>query len=274
MTERKFITFLSDFGYTDDFVGTCHGVIKQIAPEIEIIDITHGITPQNVVQGAVVLANTLPYMPEGVILAVVDPGVGGQRKPVAIRTAQGRYLVGPDNGLLSLAAERLGGVESAVELACSAYTLARVCKTFEGRDLFSPVAAHISQGVTLEKLGAAVEAAALERVELPEPLVSGNALLATVIYVDRFGNVQLNLTREDLEEMGASLGERLEVRHGEESWMVPFVQTFADVDPEEMLVYEDSYGKIAFSINMGDAARIFEIHEGNQMRFRASQPGA
>jgi len=274
MTERKFITFLSDFGYTDDFVGTCHGVIKQLAPEVEIIDITHGITPQNVVQGAVVLANTLPYMPESVILAVVDPGVGGHRKPVAIRTNQGRYLVGPDNGLLSLAAERLGGVESAVELACSTFTLAHVCKTFEGRDLFSPVAAHISLGVTLDKLGAPLAPDSLERVELPEPLVSGNALLATVIYVDRFGNVQLNLTREDLEELGAARGGRIEVRHGEESWKVPFVETFADVEPEELLVYEDSYGKIAFSINMGDAARIFEIHEGNQMRFRSPEADA
>lgn len=274
MTEPKFITFLSDFGYNDDFVGTCHGVIKQIAPEVQIIDITHGITPQNVLQGAVVLVNTLPYMPEGVILAVVDPGVGGKRKPVAIRTTQGRYLVGPDNGLLSLAAERLGGIESAVELACSTYALPRVCKTFAGRDLFSPVAAHISRGVSLDKMGSPLAPDSLEKVELPEPLVSGNALLATVIYVDRFGNVQLNLTREDLEELGAKLGGRIEVRHGEESWKVPFVQTFADVEPEEMLVYEDSYGKIAFSINLGDAARIFQINEGNQMRFRSPEVDA
>jgi hypothetical protein len=270
----NFITFLSDFGYRDDFVGTCHGVIKMIAPEVEIIDITHGISRQNVAQGAVVLSNTLPYMPEGVILAVVDPGVGGQRKPVAIRTGQGRYLVGPDNGLLSLAAERLGGAEQAVELACSTYALPRVCKTFEGRDLFSPVAAHLSLGVELEKFGTPVDVASLSHIDLPEPLVSGKSLLATVIYIDHFGNVEFNLTKEDLEELGAKLGEPIEVRHNEESWRVPFVETFADVEPEELLAYEDSYGKIAFSVNQGDAARMFQIMEGEQLRFRVEDTAA
>lgn len=270
MAEQRFITFLSDFGCVDDFVGTCHGVIKKIAPEVQIIDITHEVPRHGVLHGAVVLANTLPYMPESVILAVVDPGVGGQRKPVAIRTAEGRYLVGPDNGLLSLAADLLGGAAEAVKLACSSYALPHVCKTFEGRDLFSPVAAHISQGVTLEKLGARLAVEDLSRVELPQPVFGDDELSATVIYVDRFGNVQLNLTSQDLQRLGAQLGGRLDVRHGEESWKVPFVETFADVDPEEILVYEDSYGKIAFSVNQGDAGRIFQITEGNQMYFKAT----
>lgn len=270
MADWKFITFLSDFGYIDDFVGTCHGVIKKIAPGAEIIDITHEVPRHGILHGAIVLANTLPYMPESVILAVVDPGVGGQRKPIAIRTAGGRYLVGPDNGLLWLAAERLGGAEEAVELACSAYALPRVCKTFEGRDLFSPVAAYISLGVTLDKLGTPVPVANLERVELPQPVWSADALSATVMYVDRFGNAQLNLTPKDLEKLGARPGDSLNVRHGEESWRVPFVETFGDVKPEEILVYEDSYGQISFSVNQGDAGRIFQITEGNQMHFKTA----
>lgn len=268
MAERKFITFLSDFGYVDDFVGTCHGVIKKIAPEVEVIDITHEVPRHGIQHGAVILANTLPYMPESVILAVVDPGVGGHRKPVAIRTAGDRYLVGPDNGLLWLAAERLGGAEEAVELACGAFTLPRVCKTFEGRDIFSPVAAHICSGVTLDKLGAPVPVEELERLELPQPVWSAGSLSAAVIYVDRFGNAQLNLTRGDLEKLGARLGDRLDVRHDDEVWLVPFVETFADVEPEELLIYEDAYGQIAFSVNQGDAGRIFQITEGDQMQFK------
>lgn len=268
MAEPKFITFLSDFGLTDDFVGTCHGVIKTIAPEVEIIDITHEIRRHNVLSGALVLKNTLPYMPQSVILAVVDPGVGGDRKPLAIRTANGRYLVGPDNGLLTLAADALGGAEAAVELACSSYSLPKVCKTFEGRDLFSPVAAHLTQGVQLEKLGAPVDVDTLQLVELPEPLMIEGGVAATVVYTDGFGNVQLNLTREELEGIGARLGNPVEVKHGEEHWQVPFVESFAGVDPENLLTYEDSYGLIAFAVNQGDAARTFQITPGDILSFR------
>ncbi|HEX2288077.1 MAG TPA: SAM-dependent chlorinase/fluorinase, partial [Gaiellaceae bacterium] len=117
------ITFLSDFGLEDDFVGTCHGVIKRIAPEVDVIDITHGIEPQSILQGAIVLANTLPYMPEGVHLAVVDPDVGGPRRALVLRTSEGRLLVGPDNGLLIPAAERVGGIEAAHEITNRRYAL-------------------------------------------------------------------------------------------------------------------------------------------------------
>ncbi|MBI5869794.1 MAG: SAM-dependent chlorinase/fluorinase [Actinobacteria bacterium] len=269
MAEHKFITFLSDFGLSDDFVGTCHGVIKKIAPEVEIIDITHGVERHDILQGAVILANAIPYLPESVTLAVVDPGVGGQRKPVAIRTSSGQYLVGPDNGLLSLAADVLGGPEAAVELACSTYSLPEVCKTFEGRDLFSPAAAHLSRGIELEKLGAPVPVDSLERLELPEPAIAGPEVTATAIYIDRFGNVQLHLSREQLEQAGASVGAMLEVQHGDEHWKVPFVRSFSDVDPEELMVYEDSYRKISFAVNQGDAAGVFQIIPGNQLSFRA-----
>ena len=148
-----FITFLSDFGLKDDFVGTCHGVIKRIAPEAQIIDITHGIEPQAVLQGALVLASTLPYMPEGVHLAVVDPGVGGDRRALALRDASGRLYVGPDNGLLVPAAEKLGGIDGAWQLTNSDYMLEPVSATFHGRDVFSPAAAHLAPGVDPAELG-------------------------------------------------------------------------------------------------------------------------
>ena len=266
-TRTRFITFLSDFGYIDDFVGTCHGVIKNIDPAIEIIDITHGVRRHDVMGGALILANTLPYMPESVILAVVDPGVGSGRRPLAVRTSQGRFLVGPDNGLLSLAARRLGGAAEAVELACSAFSLPRVCKTFEGRDLFSPVAAHISRGVPLPELGAPVALDSLNELHLPEPVLEDGAITATVIYIDRFGNVQLNLRRGQLEKAGVGIGSQLKITHDIDSWKVPFVNAYGDVDPEEILIFEDSYSNISFSVNQGDAGRMFQIEVGDELRF-------
>ncbi|MHB1003389.1 MAG: SAM hydrolase/SAM-dependent halogenase family protein, partial [Thermoleophilia bacterium] len=247
MIEQKFITFLSDFGYADDFVGTCHGVVKMLAPEVEIIDITHGIRPQGILQGALVLEQTLPYMPLSVILAVVDPGVGAGRKPVAVRTAENRFLIGPDNGLLSLAAAKLGGAVEAIELTCSPYSMARVCKTFEGRDLFAPAAAHLCRGVAIEKLGQHISTAELQQVELPAPEIAADALTATVVYVDAFGNVQLYLTEGELESTGARRGNEIEVGYGDETWKVPYVYTFADVAPGGLLVYEDSYQRITFA---------------------------
>lgn len=268
MAEPKFITFLSDFGHADDFVGTCHGVMKGIAPDTQIIDITHGIRRHDITQGAIILANTLPYMPPSVILAVVDPGVGVSRKPVAVCTDSGTHLVGPDNGLLSLAVDELGGPTEAVELACSTYSLQEVCKTFEGRDLFSPAAAHISNGVELYKLGAPLPVEELTRIKLPEVEVRDGELAAAVVYVDRFGNVQVHLSRQELENLGAKMGGKLEIRVGEEVLSVPYVHSFAEVPPEGLLLYEDSYRKISFAINQGDAARTFQIGVGDRLLFK------
>jgi len=176
-----FITFLSDFGLQDDFVGTCHGVIKSIAPEVQIIDVTHGISPQHVLQVALVLANTTPYMPSGVHLAVVDPGVGSSRRPLAMRSGDGRLFVGPDNGLLLPAAERLGGIAAVHELANADYALDIVSRTFHGRDLFAPAAAHLASGVELELLGPPVAVDALARLDLPEPEIGESRIRATVL---------------------------------------------------------------------------------------------
>ena len=172
------ITFLTDFGLQDDFVGTCHGVIATIAPDARVIDVTHGIRPGHVLQGALVLANTLPYMPAGVHLAVVDPGVGSSRRALALRDGEGRLYVGPDNGLLLPAAERFGGVAEAHELANPEYSLQPVSRTFHGRDLFSPAAAHLAAGVALEELGPPVDPDELVRLELPQPEVGQNRIRA------------------------------------------------------------------------------------------------
>jgi S-adenosylmethionine hydrolase len=266
------ITFLSDFGLQDDFVGTCHGVIKRIAPEAEIIDITHGIPPQHVLQGALVLCNTLPYMPEGIHLAVVDPGVGGQRRPLALRTGVGRILVGPDNGLLIPSADTLGGIDAAHELANPDYALDTVSRTFHGRDLFSPAAAHLACGVALEELGPPVDPQALVRLDVPEPDVGQNRIRATVLYVDRFGNTQLNLTREDLEQADVLPGVTVELELALERYYAVTARTFADARPGDIILYEDAYRNVSIAINGGSAAEMFGIGPGQEVRINLRTP--
>ena len=205
------ITFLTDFGLQDDFVGTCHGVIATIAPDARVIDVTHGVRPGHVLQGALVLANTLPYTPAGVHLAVVDPGVGSGRRALALRDEQGRFHVGPDNGLLLPAVDAFGGVAEAHELANADYSLQPVARTFHGRDLFAPAAAHLAAGVPLEELGPPLDPDALVRVEIPQPEVGQNRIRAVALVVDRFGNVALNLRREQLEQADLAAGTRVEI---------------------------------------------------------------
>jgi S-adenosylmethionine hydrolase len=267
-----FVTFLSDFGLQDDFVGTCHGVIKRIAPDVQIIDVTHGISPQHVLQGALVLANTTPYMPEGVHLAVVDPGVGSHRRPLALRSGDGRLFVGPDNGLLVPAAERQGGIDAVHELANADYALDNVSRTFHGRDLFAPAAAHLASGVSIEQLGPPLAADALARLDLPAPEIGENRIRATVVYIDRFGNVQLNLTREHLQQAEVVPGTTVELELGLERYYAVAARTFADARAGDVILYEDSYRNIALAISGGDAASLFAAAPGQDVRIWLRQP--
>jgi S-adenosylmethionine hydrolase len=262
----SFITFLTDFGLQDDFVGTCHGVMKRIAPEVEIIDITHGIAPQAVLQGALTLANTLPFMPEGVHLAVVDPGVGGARRALALRDGQGRIYVGPDNGLLIPAAEKLGGITEAHELANPEYALESVSRTFHGRDLFSPAAAHLALGVPLSELGPPIDPDALARLDIPQPDVGTTRIHSTVLSIDRFGNIGLNLDRTHLDKAGVVPGTRVELLAGPERYYAIAARTFADARPGDIILYEDAYRNISIAINGGNAAEMFGIKEGQDVR--------
>jgi S-adenosyl-L-methionine hydrolase (adenosine-forming) len=266
------ITFLSDFGLQDAFVGTCHGVMKRIAPDAQIIDITHGIPPQQVLQGALVLANTLQYMPEGVHLAVVDPGVGSHRRALVVRTGDGRLLVGPDNGLLLVAADGLGGVAEAYELANPEYALDNVSRTFHGRDLFSPAAAHLALGVEPARLGPPIDPQALVRLDLSEPEVGQNRIRAIVLYVDHFGNMQLNLKRTDLEQAGVLPGVTVELELALERYFAVAARTFADARPGDIILYEDSFGNIAIAISGGSAAALFGAAASDEVRIHLRTP--
>ncbi len=262
----RFITFLTDFGLQDDFVGTCHGVIKRIAPDAEIIDITHGIPPQGVLQGALTLANALPFFPVGVHLAVVDPGVGGARRALALRDNEGRVHVGPDNGLLIPAAEKFGGIAEARELTNPEYALESVSRTFHGRDLFAPAAAHLALGVELAALGPPIAPDALARLDLPEPELGTARIRATVLAIDRFGNVQLNVNRSHADEVGIVPGTRVELQAGAERYYAVAARTFADARPGDLILYEDAYRNLSIAISGGNAAAMLGLAAGREVR--------
>ena len=274
-----FVTFLTDFGLEDDFVGTCHGVIKRIAPDVQIIDITHGIYRGRILQGALALANALAYMPPGVHLAVVDPGVGTARRPLVLRDREGRLYVGPDNGLLLPAVDRHGGVDAAHELANPEYALETVSRTFHGRDLFSPAAAHLAAGVPLAELGPPIAPDALVRLEIPEPEIGQARMRATVLGVDRFGNVALNLTREHLERVAVVPGMRVELAARGERYFAVAARTFGDARPGDLILYEDSYRNVAVAVARGSAAELLGIDEGSELMIsvdswtRSGSPG-
>jgi len=259
------ITFLSDFGLQDDFVGTCHGVIATIAPDARVIDVTHGVRPGHVLQGALVLANTVRYMPVGVHLAVVDPGVGSSRRPLALRDREGRLYVGPDNGLLLPAAERFGGVTEAHELANAEYSVQPVSRTFHGRDLFAPAAAHLAAGVALEELGPPLDPDELVHVDLPEPEVGQNRIRAVALVIDRFGNVALNLRREHVEHAELAPGTRVELTCRGERFYAVFARTFGDAPRGSLILYDDSYGSLALAVSRGSAAQLLRVEEGGEI---------
>ena len=264
------VTFLSDYGLDDEFVGVCHGVIARIAPDVRVIDITHGIVRHEVRSGALALRRALEFMPAGVHLAVVDPGVGSSRRALALRDEEGRSYVGPDNGLLIPAAER-AGVAAAHELANPEYALPSISRTFHGRDLFSPAAAHLVRGVELEKLGPPIDPEALVRLDLPQPDVRPNRIAATILYVDSFGNVALNITREHVEELEIVPGMQLELDLGGERFYAVAARTFADARAGDIMLYEDSYGNMSVAISNGDAAEMLHARAGQSLRINVAR---
>ena len=261
------VTFLSDYGTDDDFVGVCHGVIAGGCPDARIIDVTHGLPRHGVRLAGLVLRNALPYMPTGVHLAVVDPEVGAQRRALALRTAQqDRLLVGPDNGLLWLAAERFGGIVEAVDIGRSPWRLEPVSATFHGRDIFAPVAARLAAGEPLASAGDPCDPEGVATLELPRPEREDGALVVHALAADRFGNVVLDATHEDLADTGVRLGRPLELEVGAQRFTAWYAVTFADVRPGEILVYEDAYRTLAVAINRGSAAETLGLRPDGTMR--------
>jgi S-adenosyl-L-methionine hydrolase (adenosine-forming) len=251
------IVFLTDYGLSDDFVGICHGVIARIAPEARIVDLTHAIPRHDVGQGALALARATPFMPsDAVYLAVVDPGVGSDRRGVAVRAGSGALLVGPDNGLLSIAWESLGGAEEAVEVVSDRVVLHPASRTFHGRDVFAPAAAHLATGTALADLGPGLDAVSLLSLTLPVPTIARGTVRARVMSVDGFGNLRMNARPEDLEAAG--LGDVLAVAGHD----VPRVGTFADVAEGGLAAIVDSQGQLSLVVNRGSAAELLGLSVG------------
>jgi S-adenosylmethionine hydrolase len=235
------ITFLSDYGYDDEFAGVCRAVIARITPDVTVIDLTHGIARHDVAGGALVLAATLPYTPAGVHLGVVDPGVGSPRRALAVRVArEERILVGPDNGLLWPAIERFGGPVEAVDVSLSSFRLEPISATFHGRDIFAPVAANLARGAVLREAGESVDPSRLERLERPPARLEAGVVSARVVRIDRFGNAILGLAETDVHGTGLMLGHEITIEAASGSREAIYARAFAEVPEGKPLVYLDS----------------------------------
>jgi S-adenosylmethionine hydrolase len=301
-TTYQCITFLTDYGLEDGFVAACHGVAARLAPHVRVMDITHLVPPGDVRRGAAVLAQTVPYLPPGVHVAVVDPGVGTARRGIAIE-GPGGVFVGPDNGLLSWAARGLtaggihpqitgplqgeprnGGGLRAYELANPKLWLEPVSATFHGRDIFTPVAAQLACGLDIELVGPEVDPDSLITLPTPMRRVQNGGAEGEVLSVDRFGNVQMSLTRADLDQLGARVGGALMVALGvsariqgnaapqrRRTFTVPYRETFGSVAPGELVAYADSAGCLALAVNSGDAAQRLGLPPGARIRVSVAE---
>ncbi len=254
------ISFLSDYGLSDGFVGVCHGVIARGCPRARVIDLSHGIAPHDVRGGALVLAGALRFLPAGVHLADVTDarGLGGRCRAVAIACGDGLRFVGPDNGLLAVAVAAAGGAEAAVDLAGSPLAILPVSATFPGRDLLAPVAAGLAAGWALERVGASVDPSSLTPLVLPEAALDGDGveLIAHVLSVDRFGNLELDATPAQLIALGLAVGRAVALTPQGRSapTQVHWGHTFADVGSGELVLFEDPQRRLAVAVNRASAA--------------------
>ena len=259
------VSFLSDYGTRDEFVGVVHSVIRSIAPHVSVVDIGHHVRPYDIKGGSLMLARSVQYLCPGVVLAVVDPGVGTRRRGVAIEVGDGEsYLVGPDNGLLAPAVGLVGGATRAVELTDERYQLAAPGGTFAGRDIFAPAAAHLCAGVAFEELGPAVDTAELVPGIVPLPREEDGALVGEILWVDRYGNCQLNVDPDEV----AGWGDRIQLR-----WRRPRegVRTarraaaYDELEAGQVGLITDSYGLLAVSVTRGSAAEMLGLEAGDEL---------
>ena len=263
---QQWLTFLSDYGFEDAFLGVCKGVIARTSPEVRVLDVLHLVNPQDVEQGAAVLASAVPYLPAPAVhLALVDPFRARPARGVAVRAADGSVFVSPDNGLTSLAWDVAGGAVAAHVLDNPALWHPTPARTFRGRDVFSPVAARLAAGLPLEQVGTPLGLDELERLVVRPPTVEGDHVHGEVVQVDHFGNLTLNLQRCHLEQAGLSIGDTVELRCGGRSRVVPFLTTYGEAGRGRLVVCEDSFGTITIAVNAGSAAARLRAGRGEPL---------
>jgi S-adenosylmethionine hydrolase len=259
---------MTDFGLVDASVGAIRGVLLSLAPGVPVADIGHQIPPYDIERGSRLLEYAVPYYPPGTIhVAVVDPGVGTERRGIALRTGRGDILVGPDNGLLLWAAEALGGIGAAVELTEEAYRLHPVSRTFHARDIFCPAAAHLANGVELQALGPRLEPSSLRRLQREPPIISKGELSAPVATIATFGNVHFDVLGEHWERAGLVGEQSIAVEVNGRSWTLPFRSTFGEVPSGSALLLYDAFGRLCLAVNQGNASSAFGLQRGTRVRF-------
>lgn len=256
------ISFLSDYGTRDEFAGVVRSVIRQLAPEVAVVDLTHHIPAHDVRAGGLALARSVQYLAPGVVLAVVDPGVGTSRRAIAVEVGDGAsVLVGPDNGLLAPAVAMVGGATRAVELTNPDYQLPAPGPTFAGRDVFGPAAAHLCNGVDLLELGREVDVHGLLPGIIPITRVEDGAIVAEVLWTDAYGNLQLNVDPDEIAGFGDRIGLRIDgrartgVRHG----------TYAEIPTGEIGLVVDSYGLVSIAVDRASASEELGIATGDEV---------
>jgi len=263
------ICFISDYGLTDVLEGTCRGVMKGIAPGATIIDVTHTVPEFDVIQGAEALRHATRYMPEdSVYLAVVDPGDKTKRRALAAEVRSGAFLVGPDNGILLPAADVLGGIVRVVQLTNPRYHVHPVSSTFHGRDVFSPVAAHLAAGENLDDLGEGVTSASMVSLDFPGfRREAGGGVAAEIINIDRFGNARLSVMQEDLD---LPYHTPLKIGIRDEVIQARYVETFGTAEDGDLVVVPDSHWRLSLAVNRGNAARALLLSVGDEVRLKPS----
>jgi S-adenosylmethionine hydrolase len=261
VTTFRHLTFLTDYGLDDGFVAACHGVAARLAPHAHIIDVTHLVPLGDVRRGAAVLAQTVPYLPPAVHVAVVDPGVGTSRRGIAVAAGESVF-VGPDNGLLSWAVTAAGGASRAVSLTNRDLWLDKVTATFHGRDIFMPVAAHLAAGAELAAAGPEIEVGELVTLPPPARQLRDSTADGEVLTVDTFGNVQLTITAADATEIGIKPGSAVLVAAGRHQLTLPYREMFGAVAPGELVAYADGSGMVSIAVNGGDAAQRLGLPPG------------
>ena len=258
------LAFLSDLGIRDETVGVCHAVMRRIAPDAAIIDVGHGVPPLDIRSGALTLLQALPYLPDdAVVVAVVDPGSGTDRAALAVRTVKDRLMVGPDNGLLSLAWAQDGGVREAVSITAPEVLVHPVSPVLNARDVFSPGAAHLAAGMDLARLGLPMDPGALVAIELSTPDVGQGRLAGEVLDVDRFGNVRLNVRAADLEAAGLAPGATLEIASTAAGSRARRVTTYGEVQEGECGALQDAWGWLSIIRFGASAADLLNVSVGD-----------
>jgi S-adenosyl-L-methionine hydrolase (adenosine-forming) len=268
VTRFGYLSFLTDYGLDDGFVAACRGVAARIAPHAAVIDVTHLIPPGDIRRGAAVLAQTVPYLPPAVHVAVVDPGVGTARRGVAVAAGESVFI-GPDNGLLSWAVAAAGGAARAFWLTNRELWLASVTATFHGRDIFMPVAAHLAGGAELAATGPEIDVADLVALPAPERRIRDSVAEGEVLTVDRFGNIQLTITAADAAQIGLNPGGTAHIRWDRHRLTVPYRDMFGAVPPGELVAYADSAGLLAIAVNGGNAAKRLVLAPGARVSMAA-----